>query len=162
MMQKMINIDDVAKENTKEHYPNWKQILDHPYRILTIAGSGYGKTSSLFNLINQKPDIDKICLYAKDPYKAKYQFLITKRKDVGTKHFNDSKDFIEYSNDKNDLHKTIREYNLNKKREILIVFDDRIADMLNDKKLNSIVTELFIKGRKLNYYTILLRCSQKC
>ena len=162
-MQKMINFDDVAKENTKEHYPNsWPQILDHPYTILTTAGPGYGKTSSLFNLINQKPDIDKICLYAKDPYEAKYQFLITKRKDVGTKHFNDSKDFIEYSNDKNDLHKTIREYNLNKKREILIVFDDRIADMLNDKKLNSIVTELFIKGRKLNYYTILLRCSQKC
>ena len=94
-MQKMINFDDVAKENTKEHYPNWLQILDHPYRILTIAGSGYGKTSALFNLINQKPDIDKICLYAKDPYEAKHQFLITKRKDVGTKHFNDSKAFIE-------------------------------------------------------------------
>ena len=75
----MINFDVVAKENTREHYPNWLQILDHPYRILTIAGSGYGKTSSLFNLINQKPDIDKICLYAKDPYEAKYQLLITKR-----------------------------------------------------------------------------------
>ena len=161
-MQKTINFDVVAKENTREHYPNWLQILDHPYRILTIAGSGYGKTSSLFNLINQKPDIDKICLYAKDPYEAKYQFLITKRKDVGTKHFNDSKAFIEHSNNKNDLHKTIREYNPNKKRKILVVFDDMIADMLNDKKLNPIVTELFIKGRKLDYYTILLRCSQKC
>ena len=161
-MQKVINFDDVAKENTKEHYPNWPQILDHPYRILAIAGPGYGKTSSLFNLINQKPDIDKMCLYAKDPYEAKFQFLITKGKNVGTKYFNDSKAFIEYSNNKNDLYKTIREYNPNKKRKILIVFDDMIADMLKDKKLNSIVTELFIKERKLNYYTILLRCFQKC
>ena len=61
---------------------------------------------------------------------------------------------------KNDLHKTIREYNPNKKRKILIVFDDMIADMLNDKKLNPIVTKLFIKSRKLNYYAILLQCSQ--
>ena len=161
-IQKMINFDDIAKENTKQHYPNWPQIFDHPSRILIIGGPGSEKTNSLFNVINQQPDIDKICLYAKDPYEAKYQSLITKRKDVGTKHFNDSKAFIEYSNNKNDLHKTIREYNPNKKRKILVVFDDMIADMFNDKKLNPIVTELFIKGRKLDYYTILLRCSQKC
>ena len=62
----------------------------------------------------------------------------------------------------NDLYKTIQERNPNKKRKILIAFDNMIADILNDKKLNPIVTELFIRGRKLNYYTILLRCSQKC
>ena len=74
----MINVDDVTKENIKEHNPNLPQSPDHPYRILIIGGSGSGKTNSLFNLINQQPDIDKIYLYAKDPYEAKYQFLINK------------------------------------------------------------------------------------
>ena len=49
-----------------------------------------------------------------------------------------------------DVYKNIEEYNLGKKRKILIVFDDMIADMINNKKLNSVVTELFIRGRKLN------------
>ena len=68
----MINFDDVVKGNMKECNPNWLPIPDHPYRILIIRGSESGKTNSLFNLINQQPDIDKICLYAKDPYEAKY------------------------------------------------------------------------------------------
>ena len=68
----MINFDGVIKENTKEHNPNWPQILDYPYRILIIGGSGSGKTNSLFNLINKEPDIDKSYLYAKDPYEVKY------------------------------------------------------------------------------------------
>ena len=68
----MINFDDVTSENIKEHNPNWPQIPDHPYRILIIGGSGSGKTNSLFNLIIDQPDIDKICLCAKDPYEAKY------------------------------------------------------------------------------------------
>ena len=55
----MINFDDVVKENIKEFNPNWPQILDHLYRILIIEGFGYGKTNSLFNLINQQPVIDK-------------------------------------------------------------------------------------------------------
>ena len=118
-------INYVTKENIKEHNPNWPQI---PHRIF----SGSGKTNSLFNLINQQPDIDRIYLYAKDPYKAKYQFLIKKREYVGTKHFNDSKAFIEYSNNMADIYKNIEEYNPNKKRKILIVFDDMIADMLSN------------------------------
>ena len=61
----------LLKENIKEHDPNWPQIYDHPNRILITAGSGSGKTNSLFNLVNQQPDTDKIYLYAKDPYKAK-------------------------------------------------------------------------------------------
>ena len=128
----MINFDDIAKENTKEHNPNWPQILDHPYRILIIGGPGSEKTNSLFNVISQQPDIDKICLYAKDPYEAKYQFLITKHEDVGKKHFNNSKAFIEYSNNMNDLYKTIQDYNPNKKRKTLIVFDNMITDILSD------------------------------
>ena len=65
-------------------------------------------------------------------------------------HVNDSKAFIEYSNNMDNIYKNIEEYNPNKKRKILIVFDDMFADMLSNKKLNSIVTELFIRIRKLN------------
>ena len=68
------------------------------------------------NLINQEPDIDKIYLFAKDPYEAKYQHLVQKREDVTTKNFNDSKAFIEYSIDMDDIYKNIEEYNPNKKR----------------------------------------------
>ena len=126
-------------------------IPDHPYRIIIIiGGSGSGKTNSLLNVLNNQPDVDKIYLYAKDPYEAKYQFLINKRESIGLKHFNDPKAFIKYSNDMQDVYKNIDEYNPGKKRKILIVFDDMIADMINNKKLNSIVTELFIRGRKLN------------
>ena len=81
-MQKMINFDDVVKENIGEDNPNWQQFPDHPYRMLIIGGSGSGKMVSLFNLVNHQSDIDKIYLYAKDPYEAKYQFLIKKREDV--------------------------------------------------------------------------------
>ena len=101
-------------------------------------------------MINNQPDIDKIYLYAKDPYEDKYQFLINKRESIGLKHFNDPKAFIEYSNDMHDVYKNINNYNLSKENKILKVFDDMIADMINNKKLNSIVTELFIRGRKLN------------
>ena len=89
-------------------------------------------------------------MHAKDPYEAKYQFLIYKRENTALKHFNDSKAFIEYSNDMQDVYKNIDEYNPDKENKILIVFDDMIADMIHNKKLNSIVTELFIRGRKLN------------
>ena len=146
----MINFDDYANENKTEHNQKWPYIPDHPYRILIIGGSGSGKTNALLNLIENQPDIDKIYLYAKDPYEAKYQYLINKRESVGINHFNDPKAFIEYSNDMQDVYKNIDEYNADEQRKILIVFDDMIADMINNKKLNSVVTELFIRGRKLN------------
>ena len=88
-------------------------------------------------------------LYVKDPYEAKYQFLINKRKSIGLKHFNDPKASIEYSNDMQDVYKNIDKYNPGKKCKILIDFDDMIADMINNKNLNSIVTELFMRSRKL-------------
>ena len=150
MIQKMINFDDVTRENIKEHNLNWPETPDHPYKILIIGGSGSGKTNSLFNLINQQPDIDKIYLYSKDLYKVKYQFLINKRESTSLKHFNDSKFFIKYSNDMDDIYKNIEKYNPNKKCKILITFVDMIADMPSNNKLNLIVTELFIRGRKLN------------
>ena len=102
------------------------------------------------NLTNNQLDIDKIYLYAKDPYEAKYQYLIDKSEKVGLDHFKDPKAFMEYSNDMEDVYKNIEHYNPGKNRKILIVFDDMIADMINNKKLNPIVTELFIRGRKLN------------
>ena len=86
-------------------------------------------------------------MYAKDPYEAKYQFLINKREGIGLKHFNDPKAFIEYSDDIKDVYKNIDEYNVDKENNI---FDNMIADMINNKKVNSIVTELFIRGRKIN------------
>ena len=92
----------------------------------------------------------KMLLYANDPYEAKYQLLINKRKSTDIKYLNDSKDFTKYSNDMDDIYKNIEEYNPNKKQKILIAFDDMISYMLSNKKLNPIVTELFIRGRKLN------------
>ena len=89
-------------------------------------------------------------MYAKDLYEPKYQFLINKRESTGLKHFNDPKAFIEYSNYMQDVYKNINHYNPNKENKILIVLDDMIADMISNKKLNSVVTELFIRGRKIN------------
>ena len=105
----MINFDDVTKQNIKEHNPYWPEIPDHLYKILIIKDSTFGKTNSLFNLMNKQPDIDKIQLCNKDPYKAKYQFLINKQESTGLKYFNDSKAFIEYSNDMADIYKNIEE-----------------------------------------------------
>ena len=145
-----INFDYYTNENKTEHYLKWPYIPDHPYRILIIRGSGSGEKNALFNLIVKQPDIEKIYLYAKDPYEEKYQYLINIREKVGLKHFNDPKALIECSNDMQDSYKDIDEYNINKERKILIVFDDMIAEIIKNKKLNSIVTELFIRGRKLN------------
>ena len=69
---------------------------------------------------------------------------------MGINDFNDPKAFIEYSNDMYDVYKNIDDYNPDKEDKILIVFDDMIADMIHNKKLHSIVTELFIRGKKLN------------
>ena len=146
----MINFDGYTNENIIEHNSKWPYIPDHPYRILIIGGSGSGKTNPLLNLINNQPDIDKIYLYVKDPYEKKYQYLINKREKVELNHFNHPKAFMEYSNDMQDIYKNIEDYNPIKKRKVLIIFDDMIADMINNNKLNPIVTELFIRGRKLN------------
>ena len=102
------------------------------------------------NLIENQPDIDKIYLYAKDPYEAKYQYLINIREKVGIDHHNNPRAYTEYSNDMHDAYKNIDECNLDEENKTLIVFDDMIADIINNRKLDSVVTELFIRGRKLN------------
>ena len=85
----MINFDDYTNENKIEHNSKWLHIPDHPYRIFIVGGSGSGKTNALLNLMNNQPDIDKIYQYAKDPYEAKYQYLINKREKVVLDHFKD-------------------------------------------------------------------------
>ena len=107
----MITFDDYTNENKKQHNLKWPCIPDHPYRTLITGGSGSGKTNVLLSLINNQPDIDKIYLYAKDPYEKKYQFLINKRESTGLKHFNDPNIFIKYSNDRHDVYKNIDDYN---------------------------------------------------
>ena len=79
------------------------------------------------------------------------------KKVQGIKHLNDSKTFIQCSNDVNGIYKKIEEYNPNRKRKILNVFDDMIGDMLSNKKLNPVVTELFIRGRKLNISLVFIK-----
>ena len=90
----MINFDNYVSENRTEHNRNWPYIPDKPYRILIIGGSGSGKTNVLLNLIENQPDIDKIYLYAKDLYEAKYQYLINICEKVGIGHLDDPKAFI--------------------------------------------------------------------
>ena len=67
---------------------------------MITGGFGTGKTNSLLNIINNQPDTDKICLYTKDLYEAKYQYLINKREKVGLKHY-----------DIQEFYKDIEEYN---------------------------------------------------
>ena len=130
----MINFDNYTNENKTEHNSKWPYISDHPYRILIVDGSGSGKTNTLLNLINNQLDIDKIYLYTKDLYEARFQYLINKREKVGLDHFKNPKSFIEHSNNMQDVYKNIEDYNLGKKHKMLIVFDDMIADMINNKK----------------------------
>ena len=117
----MINFDNYVNENKTKHNKNWPYILDHPYRILIIGGSGSGKTNLLLNLIGNQPDVDI--------------HLINKRENVSMDHFNDPKTFIEYSKDMHDDYKNIDEYNPDKENMILIVFDDMISNMIDNKKL---------------------------
>ena len=79
----MINFDDYTNENKTEHNSKWPYIPDYSNGILIVGGSRSGKTKALLNLINNQLVIDKIYLYARDPYEATYQYLINKRKKVG-------------------------------------------------------------------------------
>ena len=103
---------------------------DHPYRILIIFDSGSGKTNVLLNLIkHQQTDTGKTYLYAKDPFKPNYQLSITKREKAGIKKLKISKALIEYSQAIDHVYESLEDYNPKKKRKVLIVIDDMIADM---------------------------------
>ena len=103
----MINLDSITNENNKQRNEKWPFIPDYPYRILIIGGSGSRKINALLNLIKEQDDIDKICLYAKDLRESRYEFLIQKREDAGTKHFSDPNAFIECSNKMDDVYENI-------------------------------------------------------
>ena len=122
----MINFDNCTNENKTKHNSMWPYIPDQPYRVWITGGSGSGKTNALLNSLNYQLDIDKIYLYVKDPYEKIYPFSIKKTESTGLKHFNDSKTFIEYSNDMQDNYRTIKEYNIRKKHKILIIFNDML------------------------------------
>ena len=135
----MINLDNIINKSNNNHNEKWPYIPDHPYRILIIGGSGSGKTNTLLNLINEQKDIDKIYLYAKDLSEPKYENLIKNREKAGIKHLNDSKAFTECSNKMDDFYENINDYNLNRRRKILIVFDEIIADIMTNKKFQAII-----------------------
>ena len=140
-MYKMLNLDDIVS-NKKDH--------NLPFRILTIGPSGSGKTNTLLHLINNFHPIDKIYLYAKDTDEKKYQYLINKREQAGIKNVNDPHAFIEYSSEMNDALVDINNYNKNRDKKVLIIFDDMIADIMRSEKFKAIVKELFVRCRKLN------------
>ena len=146
----MINLDNIVNDNNKKHTEKWPYMPDHPYRILIIGGSGSGKTNTLLNLINEQRDMDKIYLYAKDLGESKYEHLIKNRKNAGVKHLNDAKVFIDCSNTMNDVYENIDLYNPSRQRKVLIVVDDMVADIMTNKKFQSIIKELFIRCRKIN------------
>ena len=146
----MINLKSITNENNKKQNEKWPYIPDHPYRTIIIGDSGSGKTNTLINLINEQKDIDKIYLYVRDLSETKYEYLIKKRKDIGIKHLNNPNAFVECSNTMGDVYQNIDDYNLNRKRKILIFFDDMIADIMKNKKFQVIIKELFIRCRKLN------------
>ena len=147
---KMINLDSTTNENNKEHNNKWSYIPDHLYRILTVGGSGSGKTNALLNLINEQNDIDRIYFYAKDFSEPNYDYLIKNREHVRIKHLNDSNAFIECPNTTDNVYENIDDYNPSRKRKILIVFDDEIADIMKNKRFQAIIKELFIRCKKLN------------
>ena len=130
----MINLDSITNENNKKHNEKWPYIPDHPYRIIIIGGSWSGKTNALINLRNEENDFDKIYLYARDLNEPKYEYLIKKLEDAGIKHWNNPNAFIKCLDTMDDVYDNINDYNPIRKRKILIVFDDMIADIYGQQK----------------------------
>ena len=133
MHYKMINLDIITNENSKEHNDKQPFIPDHPNRILIISGSGSRKTNSLLNLIKGQDDVDKLYLYAKYLIEPKYEYLIKKREYVGIEYCTDPNVFIECLDTMDDVYQNIDDYNPSSKRKNFIVFDGIISDIMSDK-----------------------------
>ena len=142
----MLNLDNIVsnKNTSSSEDNNW------PFRMLIIGPSGSGKTNTLLHLINYLHPIDKIYLYAKDLHESKYEYLINKREQAGIKNLNDPHAFIEYSDDLNDVLDDINNYNKNRDKKVLIVFDDMIPDIEYNKNFKRIIKKLFYRARKIN------------
>ena len=121
-----------------------------PFRLLIIGPSGSGKTNTLLHLINDLHPIDKIYLYAKDLHEPEYEYLINNREQAGIKNLNDPHAFIEYSDDMNDVLDDINNYNKNRDKKVLIVFDDTTAHIEYNKNFKGIIKELFYRARIKN------------
>ena len=146
----MINQENITNDKKPNHNKYYLYIPDHSYRLVIIGGSGSGKTNALINLINEQNDIDKIYLYARDLSEPRYEYLIKKREDARIKHLNNPDVFIECSNPMDNVYENINDYNPSRKRKILIVFDDMIADIMINRKFQAIIKESFIRCKKLN------------
>ena len=136
----MLNLDNIVsnKNTSSSKDNNW------PFTMLIIGTSGSGKTNTLLHLINNLHPIDKIYLYAKDIHEPKYGYLINKREQAGIKNLNDPQAFIEYSDDMDDVLDDINNYNKNRDKKVLIVFDEC------NKNFKRIIKELFYRARKIN------------
>ena len=113
----------------------------------------------MLNLIKEQgyhDVIDNIYLYARDLNKPKYQFLIKNPENAGIKYVNNPNAFIECSNTMDDVYENIHDYNSSRKRKILIVFDDMIADIMSNKRFQAIIKESFIRCRKLNILLVFI------
>ena len=150
----MLHLDDIVS-NKKEN----RERNDWPFKILIIGPSGSGETNTLLHLINIFHPIHKICLYAKDTDEKKYHYLISKREQAGIKNLNYPNAFIEYSNDMNDVLDDINNYNENRDKKVLIIFDDMITDFMRSEKFKATVKELFIRCRNLNISIVFIRQS---
>ena len=142
----MLNLDNIVSNKKKTSLEDH----DWPFIMLIIVPSGSGKTNTLLHLINDLNPVDKIYLYAKDIHEPKYENLINKREQAGIKNLNDPHAFTEYSNDMNDVLDDINNYNKNRDKKVLIVFDDMIADIEYNKNFERIIKELFYRARKIN------------
>ena len=146
----MIDLEDIKNKNNKEHNQKWPCFPDHPYRFLIIGGPGSGKISALLNLTNKQNYIDKILLYTKDLSEPKYEILIKKHENAGTKYLNDPNAFIKCFNTMDDVYENINDYNPSRKGKILIVFHDMIVEIITNREFKAIIKELFIRCRKLS------------
>ena len=131
----MKNYDESFEIN---HNPNWLYISDCLYRILIIGYSGSDKTNVLLNSIkHQRPDIGNTYLFAKIPFKSKYQSLINGREKSGIKKLKSLKAFTDYSQKSDAVYENLEDYNLTKKRKVLIAFHDMITDVIANKQIKS-------------------------
>ena len=149
----MFNLGAITNKNKKDNDKKW------PYRMLITGPSGSGKTNASLNLIQKQDNeklINKIYLYAKDLSEARYQLLIKKREDERIKNLDNPSTFIEYSNTMDGVYNNIDDYNPKRNRKTLILFDDMITYIMNIKKFQAIIKELFIRCSKLNMSLIFI------
>ena len=151
----MLNLDNIVSNKSmgSSEDTTWSSSSERnnwTFRMLIIGPSGSGKTNTLLHLINNLHPIDKIYLYAKDIHEPKYEYLINKREQARIENLNDPHAFIEYSDDMNDVLDGINNYNKNRDKKVLVVFDDMIADIEYNKNFKRIIKELFYRARKIN------------